>query len=437
MKKHLTKKEMITLSSMLFGLFFGAGNLIFPAYLGQQSGTHIVPAVIGFLITGVGMPLLAVASLGITGSHGLLDLSSRIHPRFGFLFTCLLYLTIGPFFAAPRCVTVPFEMGFNTLFTYRISPQLALFLFSLLFTGVMLWFSLRPGKIMDCIGKLLNPLFLFILSILLIQALSHPYPLHPSTKLYATAPMMQGILNGYNTMDVLAGLAFGIIVVQVIQQYGITDPKAIANNTLKAGILCSVMMAIIYILTAVVGAYSLGYSTLAGNGGIVLSHIAVHFFSQQGMILLATIVLFACLKTDIGLATSFSTTFHEMFPSISYKQWVFFFSGCMLLIANLGLDTIIQYSVPILMLLYPLAIMLVLLSLTRTSKVVARWTMSGTLIGSLIECIRTLPFSFGWITYANAHIPLFQIGFGWLYPMLIGLILGCIFKKKKRKENKI
>ena len=155
------------------------------------------------------------------------------------------------------------------------------------------------------------------------------------------------------------------------------------------------------------------------------------------MILLATIVLFACLKTDIGLATSFSTTFHEMFPSISYKQWVIFFSGCMLLIANLGLDTIIQYSVPILMLLYPLAIMLVLLSLTRTSKVVARWTMSGTLIGSLIECIRTLPFSFGWITYANAHIPLFQIGFGWLYPMLIGLILGCIFKKKKSKENKI
>ena len=111
MKKNLTFKELIFVASMLFGMFFGAGNLIFPIFMGQLAGHHVWAASAGFLITGVGLPLLGVAALGVSQKDGLLELSSQIGRKYGVFFTCLLYLTIGPFFAIPRCATVSFTVG--------------------------------------------------------------------------------------------------------------------------------------------------------------------------------------------------------------------------------------------------------------------------------------------------------------------------------------
>ena len=173
MKKNLTFKELIFVASMLFGMFFGAGNLIFPIFMGQLAGHHVWAASAGFLITGVGLPLLGVAALGVSQKDGLLELSSQIGRKYGVFFTCLLYLTIGPFFAIPRCATVSFTVGIEP-FISDGGKMAGLGIFSFVFFAVVLFFSLKPGQILTWIGKILNPLFLILLSIFVIRALFSP-----------------------------------------------------------------------------------------------------------------------------------------------------------------------------------------------------------------------------------------------------------------------
>ena len=157
MKKKLTAKEYIVLASMLFGMFFGAGNLIFPVSMGQQAGANLWPAVVGFCLTGVGIPLLGIAAMGISRSEGLFDMCKRVGKPYGYFFTCLLYLAIGPLFAIPRTATVSFSVGIQPVI-HAENTQLALCIFSVLFFAIVLFFSLRPSGIMTWIGKILNPL---------------------------------------------------------------------------------------------------------------------------------------------------------------------------------------------------------------------------------------------------------------------------------------
>lgn len=450
MKTNLTWGETLSITSMLFGLFFGAGNLIFPAFMGQEAGSNVWYALAGFLITGVGMPMLAVTALGITGSSGLLNLSQRIGRRFGLFFTCALYLTIGPFFASPRCVTVPFEIGAKALLPAGFNEQLALFLFSLAFMAAALWFSLRPGKILVWTGKILTPIFLVVLGILLTAALTQPTsPVNAftPTPAYTSAPVLQGLLDGYNTMDTLAGLAFGIIVVDVIRKLGIKDSGAIAKNTIKAGVFSCLLMGIIYILVALAGAESRGYAPINGNGGAVLASISSYYFSDAGAALLALIVLFACLKTVIGLITSCSEAFVTMFPGkFTYEQLSIAFAIITFLIANVGLSAIIQFSIPVLMMLYPIAIMLTLTSLAGhicgLDRLVVRSIMTMVVFSSVFDFIKALPPAWltafglnGFVTALTAVLPFFAQGFGWILPALLGLVIGIILKILRTKTN--
>jgi len=449
-KTNLTWGETLSITSMLFGLFFGAGNLIFPAFMGQEAGSNVWYALAGFLITGVGMPMLAVTALGITGSSGLLNLSQRIGRRFGLVFTCALYLTIGPFFASPRCVTVPFEIGAKALLPADFNEQLALFLFSLAFMAAALWFSLRPGKILVWTGKILTPIFLVVLGILLTAALTQPTsPVNAftPTPAYTSSPVLQGLLDGYNTMDTLAGLAFGIIVVDVIRKLGIKDSGAIAKNTIKAGVFSCLLMGIIYILVALAGAESRGYAPINGNGGAVLASISSYYFSDAGAALLALIVLFACLKTVIGLITSCSEAFVAMFPGkFTYEQLSIAFAIITFLIANVGLSAIIQFSIPVLMMLYPIAIMLTLTSLAGhicgLDRLVVRSIMTMVVFSSVFDFIKALPPAWltafglnGFVTALTAVLPFFAQGFGWILPALLGLVIGIILKILRTKTN--
>ncbi|MBQ1868108.1 branched-chain amino acid transport system II carrier protein [Selenomonas sp.] len=450
MKTTLTWGETLSITSMLFGLFFGAGNLIFPAFMGQEAGSNVWYALAGFLITGVGMPMLAVTALGITGSSGLLELSQRVGRRFGLIFTCALYLTIGPFFASPRCVTVPFEIGAKALLPAGCNEQLALLLFSLAFVAAALWFSLRPGKILVWTGKILTPLFLAVLSILLLTALTHPastITAFTPTPAYTSAPVLQGLLDGYNTMDTLAGLAFGIIVVDVIRKLGIEEPAAIARNTVKAGVFSCLLMAVIYVLVAIAGAESRGYAPINGNGGAVLASISSFYFSDAGAALLALIVLFACLKTVIGLITSCSEAFVTMFPGkFSYQQLAIAFAVITFLIANIGLSAIIQFSIPVLMMLYPIAIILTLTSLAgricSLDRLITRSIMTAVVLSSAFDFIKALPPAWrtslgldGLISQLSEILPFFAQGFGWLCPALLGLIAGFILKLLQGKTH--
>ena len=199
MQKRLNMRQRILVAATLFGMFFGAGNLIFPVHLGQLAGRNAIPAMIGFIITAVGIPILGVAAIGNTHSDGLQALATKVGKRYGYFFTCLLYLTIGPFFAIPRCATTSFTTGIRPMLGENASEALVLLLFSLIFFGLVLFFSLRPGKITVWIGKIINPLFLIFFAILVVAALCNPA---------REDAINQAIADGYNTI-VMAGFLFG------------------------------------------------------------------------------------------------------------------------------------------------------------------------------------------------------------------------------------
>ena len=290
MKKKLSVREYVYVASMLFGMFFGAGNLIFPVAVGQEAGRNVWQAAAGLRITGVGLPLLGVAALGISRSKGLYDLSSKAGRPYGLFFTCLLYLTIGPFFAIPRCANTSFTVGLEQILPENGHVQLYILLFSALFFAAALFFSLRPGKILIWIGKILNPTFLLFLGVLVTVAL-----ISPATQIkqvepvgdYAQQPFFEGFLAGYNTMDALAGLAFGIVVVQVICGLGLEEAGDVAGSTVCAGVFSCLFMGLIYLAVTVVGAQSRGAFEPAENGGVALAQIARYYLGDAGMLVLA------------------------------------------------------------------------------------------------------------------------------------------------------
>lgn len=440
--KKLSLRQLITVATMLFGLFFGAGNLIFPASMGQLAGSNLWWASAGFLITGVGLPLLGVAALGISREEGLLELSSRVGKGYGLFFTCLLYLTIGPFFAIPRCATVSYTVGIQQLLPQGGAAALAVF--SLLFFGAVLFFSLRPGEILTWVGKVLTPLFLCFLAVLVLRALSAPMASVadiPPAGSYRDAAFSTGLLEGYNTMDALASLAFGIIVVNAIRSLGVQEPGAVARDTVRAGVFSSLLMAVIYLLVTVVGAQSRGQLEISANGGEALAQIAGHYFGSAGAVILAATVTIACLKTAVGLVTSCSETFVKIFPGgPSYRVWAVTFSLVSFLIANLGLNTILAYSTPVLMFLYPLSIVLILLTLGGrlfgNHPAVLRWTIGCTMVAAAFDLLRTLPTQAQAalhlepvVALAETWLPLCKQGFGWVCPAVLGLVIGLVLRR--------
>lgn len=225
MDNKLSFSSYLVIGIMLFALFFGAGNLIFPASLGQNAGTSLWVAIIGFLITGIGLPFLGTLAMGFSGSKNLQELSSRVHPIFAIVFTSLLYLTIGPFFALPRTGAVSYEIGIMP-FVNSEYTQIGLFVFTVLFFGLTLWLSLNPSKIVDNVGKYLSPGILIGLLILLVFVIFKPMGDFSTPQgSYVNNAFMTGFTEGYNTMDALASLVFGIIVINAVRAMGVTSKK--------------------------------------------------------------------------------------------------------------------------------------------------------------------------------------------------------------------
>ena len=450
MDRKLKIKEYILLASMLFGMFFGAGNLIFPVSMGQQAGANLWPAIVGFCLTGVGLPLLGIAAMGISRSEGLFDMCRRVGKPYAYFFTCLLYLCIGPLFAIPRTATVSFSVGILPLIPGE-HTALVLCIFSALFFAVALFFSLPPSGIMTWIGQILNPLFLVFLGILAITALLHPIGDVASgvpTGNYAHMSFFQGFLEGYNTLDALASLAFGIVLVNAIRELGIRSPAAISGSTLKSGVLSTLLMAAIYCILTVIGAQSRAVYDISADGGEALFKIGTHYFGTFGGILLGVTVTFACLKTAIGLITSCAETFVELFPkSLSYRAYTIVFCLFSFGIANFGLSRIIALSLPVLMFLYPLTITLILLCLFVRGFGYDRRVFvpvtACTALAATLDFLNALPTGAKAflradviLSAAEEYLPFFSLGMGWVLPACAGLAIGLAlhFLRKRTAE---
>lgn len=449
MQKRLSFKQKILVAGTLFGMFFGAGNLIFPVHLGQLAGRNVVWAMVGFIITAVGIPILGVAAIGNTHSEGLHGLSTKVGRRYGYIFTCLLYLTIGPFFAIPRCATTSFTTGIYPMMGNEVPEKIALFMFSFIFFALVLLFSLRPANITVWIGKIINPLFLIFLAILVVAALCNPgtsVNLVEPDVAYESGALFSALIEGYGTMDAIAGLAFGIVVIDIIRSMGVTDDSDIAKDVLSSGILTGILMAIIYIVTILIGAQSRGLFEISENGGIALAQIANYYLKSAGSVVLALTITFACLKTSIGLVTSCSDAFVRMFPNgPSYKSWAVLFTVFSFGVSNCGLSTIIDYSLPVLMFLYPLAITLIVLALIgkvfEHDRVVYVCVSIFTGIAAWFDLVKTLPEGVrevfhleAMVRFAREVLPLYDLNLGWLVPAVLGFVVGMILRAT-RKNN--
>ena len=434
------KPSLWAVGLMLFALFFGAGNLIFPAFLGQQAGSNWLSAMSGFLLTGAGLPLLGVIAIGYSGSRDVQDLASRVTPWYGVAFAAVLYLAIGPLFATPLTATVTYEIGVTPF----IGPEhktMALAIFSAFFFGVTYWLSISPGKLVDRIGKVLTPALLATIAVLVGYAAFNPMgELQAAQGGFADRPFVTGVLEGYQTMDALASLVFAIIVIDAARALGVRNRAQLLATTTAAGAVAAACLAVVYLLIGYMGATSVAGLGLQENGAAVLSKTAQHYFGMGGNVLLSAIVFLACLSTAVGLIISCSEYFNRLLPAISYKTFVVIFTLVSMAFANKGLSGIISISVPVLMLLYPLTVVIILLAFLNNwfggSRVVYVCTIFATLVVGVLDAWKAA-FSFAPETAAliNSIFPLYDIGMGWLMPATAGFVLGLVLKTAIGKKG--
>jgi len=429
--EHLSLKDIAIIGFTLFALFFGAGNLVFPPILGQLAGTKVWEANLGFLITGVGLPLLSVMAFGFSGKQDLLSLSSRAHPLFGIIYTTSLYLSIGPLFAMPRTGSVSYEIAIKPFIPGDIE-QIALTGFTVLYFGISCLFSLNPSRLIDIVGKLLTPLLVLFLAVLAIAGIARPIgPLEAPIGGYEAQALTRGFEEGYLTMDALAGFVFGIIVIEAIRTRGATTKRRMLVVCGEAALISAAMLAIIYSVLSYLGATSVSLTGYLGNGGEVLTAVSHHYFGIYGGVILGMIVLCACLTTSIGLTTACSTYLHKLTPKVPYRAYAIGMSIFSALLANIGLTELISISVPVLKILYPLAIVLMVLTFLHRLFGGRRPVYLGSLLFaffiSLIHNLNDAGVStFGVHGWLEDNLPLYAQGLGWILPAIVGGLLGIL-----------
>ncbi len=436
----LSFKELISVGFMVFSIFFGAGNLIFPPLLAQDAGTNFLVAMGGFFVTGIGLPLLGLIALVSVGGKYEELVSERLHPWFLVITFSLLYLVIGPFFAMPRTGAVSFEIGIRPFLAID-DLRMGQFIYTAVFFAVTYFFAANPSRLVDRVGKILCPLLLFFLCILFARTFYEPIGtiLEPINE-YVENPFSTGFVSGYQTMDMLASLAIGGLAITAVKEKGITEPGAIRTVCIKACIVAIVLMAMVYGSLAYLGATCpsvLGYSA---NGGVILSSATYVFFGDTGKIILAVIIGFACLTTSIGISAASAGYFQYVLGGrVGYKPILAVSVFFTFLAANLGLTELIRISIPFLVALYPIFIVLVLLSLfdrfTGKCKYIYWWSIGLTIPISLLDGLQTAGIGLdGLQELLKAWLPLYGINMGWLLPALVGIPLGLLHGYLKKQH---
>ena len=428
----LTKKQMVLISFMLFSLFFGAGNLIFPPFLGQNAGSNTPLAIMFFLITAVALPVLGVVV--VAKFDGLQKLATKVNPQFALIFTLLIYLSIGPGLGIPRAASVPFEMAVAPYLPADSPLTLYMLVYSGIFFAVAIWLALTPNKLVERIGKVLTPCLLILIVFLFVSFIlkGHTEVAQPQGS-YIEAPAVVGFLEGYNTMDTIAALNFGLVIATTIASFKVSAKKDIMHYTLICGIFAGVILALIYLMLAYLGMEVSGLYAVKDNGAWTLRCIVEDVFGSSGAIVLAMIFTLACLTTCVGLITSISQYFAHLFKRFSYRQFVFIIAIFAFIVCNQGLNTILSISVPILNAIYPIAIVLIILGLAddhiKASPYIYPLTILGVGIVSVVYALDSLKISLPFISDICAKLPFYQLGIGW---SLVGLVIAiaCVLATK-------
>ena len=423
----LGKKNLLVVSVMLFALFFGAGNLIFPPFLGQNAGVNTLPAMVGFLVTAVILPVLGVVV--VARFDGLEKLGRQVGKRFALVFAVLIYLSIGPGLGIPRAASVPFEMAVAPYLPENSNAALWMAAYSLVFFLVALWLCLNPGKLVDRIGRGLTPVLLVLLTLLFVCFLfrGEKQVALPQED-YAHAPLLKGFTEGYNTMDTIAALNFGLVISTTLGSFGLEQKRDKMRYTVRAGLLAGTILALVYAMLSYMGMCSSGVYEIQENGAWTLRCIVYQVFGSIGAVLLAAIFTLACLTTCVGLINSISQYFSMLFQKVSYRAWVYIITFFSFLVCNLGLSMILSISIPVLNAIYPVAIVLILLGLShdlwKNNRFAYPMTVAGTAVVSVLFALGEAGVPLGGVNTLLHGLPMYKLGFGWVSVAAAMLLLS-------------
>ncbi len=434
--KKLSLRDIILLGMTNFALYVGAGNIIFPPFIGMMSGDGVTIAGLGFLLTGVGLPVIAAIALAKVG--GVLgEITAPIGVRAGIIMTVICYLAIGPFYAIPRTATVAYELAITPFYSEKDGGTMLL-IYSVVYFFIALIFALYPAKILDTVGKFLSPIKILALFILCIAALVFaPSAPIEGIEPFKSEPFAQGIVNGYLTLDTLASLAFGTVIVDAIRNRGVNDSKSVTKYATISGLMAGGGLMFIYICLFKLGNESYGIASNATNGAEILSAYVNYAFGPLGNFFLAILIIVACLVTAIGLTCACSAYFHKI-TGIGYTKFVLAIAIFSCAISNLGLTQLIKVSIPLLITVYPAFVVMVLTSFFRSYfvnsiKVVAPPTILSLLFGVVdgfdAAGIQVLPKAL------TDVLPLYSSDLAWLIPSSILFVIMIVIDRAGAKKT--
>lgn len=426
------RNDAFILGAALFSMFFGAGNLIFPPFLGLLAGQKWNWSMLGFFITGIGLPLLGIIASAKAG--GDVDkLGNRVSPIFSKLLGVTVVLSIGPLLAIPRTGATAYEMGI-----LPTMPGVSPITFAIVYFGISLALVIKPNNVIDRIGKILTPALLLLLGFIIFKGIFDPMGIPVSEDL--AKPFSDGFITGYQTMDALASILFGGMVTTSLIQSGYSNSEERLSMTKKAGIIAVIGLTLVY--------GGLGY--LGATGGSLfpkditkvdlIMNIANNSLARYGELGLGLVVALACLTTTVGLTATVGQYFSSITKGKLKYEWIvigtILFSGFM---SIRGVESIIAFSEPILIFMYPVVIVMILLTIVLGedqdhNKSIYRHAIGATLIVSTLELLNLLGI-LSYVTQVVEYLPLASSGLGWVVPAIIGTIIGMFVAKKTGKAE--
>lgn len=423
MKNKNFRVDFVVIGLALFAMFFGAGNLIFPPSIGLSAGKNWLASLIGFFLTGIGLPLLGIIALSRAG--GLKEFSSRVSEKFSILYTSLLVLALGPLLAIPRTGATTFELGVKPFF-----PSMSVFLVAIVYFSITLFFTIKPSKIIDNIGKILTPLILILLAILIVKGIVTDNNL--ITISHIENPFSFGFMEGYQTMDALASGILATIVLGAIVNKGYTSEKEKKRVLTFASLVAASGLILVYGGLLYLGSRFSHTLPTDIEKTLLISTLASTILGPSGKVILGLCVSFACLTTSIGLTATVGDYFSKI-TKFTYEQIVIFTCAFSTVVATFGVEMIVKISVPILTVLYPVTIVLIILHILGIKR--KRVFQNSVAVSLVISFIQIGVSYVNWeiLSIIYNYLPLSNTGFPWLIPFIVTVILTISIPENKKE----
>ncbi len=431
-------KDAIVIGAALFAMFFGAGNLIFPPAIGLSTGNHWVSSLLGFLITGIGLPVMGVLAVSKAGGT-INDLANRVSPKFSVIIGTIIILAIGPLLAIPRTGATVYEIGIKPMM--NVHPLLV----SVIYFGITLFFVIKPSGIIDKVGKILTPILLVVIGLIIVKGISAPLGAPVATSI--ANPFSKGFLDGYQTMDTLGSIVMGGIILGALLEKGYTDRKVQMKLTAVAGLLAGGTLALVYGGLLYLGATGSGILPADITKTQLIIEITTRLLGSSGQIIMCVAVSAACLTTSIGLTAIVGNYFEKLSKGrVSYEKIVIGTCVFSALMAVVGVEVIIKVAVPLLVLVYPMAIVLILFTIFDkwiSSQEAFQGGIAGAAFIGILDALKAIDISFV-KSLVNLLDPLYQfanmmpfasMGFAWILPTLCLAILGAIIGSMKSSRT--